>query len=171
MAPRRLFTRSYSLQQPERNRHSAKRCTRQKYHEFEPKFVEFAALPACCKMCSAWIPSGSRQRNGVRPLENARPRETCCVARWSAGAKNWAARTSAVGPGRAARHVTSTLRRGYPWQVASPQRLRPFRLVGASCHSPRFASIHCRRTAGPAGRCLLLAIVASPRGDLFPTCA
>jgi hypothetical protein len=31
-------------------------------------------------------------------------------------------------------HVSSTRRRGYPWQVASPQRLRPFHLAGARCH-------------------------------------
>ena len=38
-------------------------------------------------------------------------------------------------------HVSSTLRRGYPWQVASPQRLRPFRLADAPCHTLAVNSI------------------------------
>ncbi len=43
--------------------------------------------------------------------------------------KNRAARPVALKLDRAALHVSSTLRRGYPWQVASPQSLRPFHLV------------------------------------------
>ena len=48
--------------------------------------------------------------------------------------------------------VSSTLRRSYPWQVASPQSLRPFHLARRTCHIWNESSIR-RGEIGHTDRC------------------
>lgn len=96
----------------------------------------------CCNMAE-WLHGLSSQRPDVRyqvrwrvrsilhPLD--RPAEPCAwrvVGRQKTGG----AICGDMARSRPLCHVSSTLRRGYPWQVASPQRLRPFHLADAPCH-------------------------------------
>lgn len=48
--------------------------------------------------------------------------------------------------------VSSTLRRDYPWQVASPQSLRPFHLARRTCHIQNESS-SCRGEIDQIDRC------------------